>query len=1203
MCCGGSRLPGTLCSETPPEVPLELACPTCGAENRPSNKFCKQCGAALARRCVQCSSPLDLDLSFCGECGAAQSEAQANATVSAAAGPAQRAATAERRVVSVLFADLVGFTPLSESRDAEEVRELLTRYFETCRALITRYGGMVEKFIGDAVMAVWGTPVAHEDDAERAVRAALDLVEAVAVMGTEIGMPDLRARAGVLTGDAAVTLGAESQGMVAGDLVNTASRIQAEARPGTVVVGDSTRQATEAAVVYEDLGVHALKGKAEPVKLWEARRVVALVGGALKSEGLEAPFMGRDRELRLMKDLFHGSSEGHKAHLVSVVGIAGIGKSRLSWEFFKYLDGIAELNYTHRGRCLAYGEGVTYWALAEMVRMRARITEGEEPASAHAKLQACLVEYLSDAEERRWVEPRLAQLLALEDHAIQERQDLFSAWRLFFERLAAKAPTVLLFEDMQWADSSLLDFIEYLLEWSRNHALYVVTLARPELVDRHPSWGAGKRNFTSVFLEPLPAAAMEQLLDGLVPGLPDELREQILVRAEGVPLYAVETVRMLLDRGLLERQGGVYRLSGPVEDLAVPQSLQGLISARLDGLRPEARRALQNAAVLGKTFTLESLAAISAVPAEQLGPVLSELVRKEVLSVQMDPRSPERGQYGFLQDLVKRVAYETLSKRDRKEKHLAVAAWFESSWGGEERDIVEVVASHYLEAFNLAPHDPDADVVKERAADVLFRAGEWAASLAANAEAERYFHKAAELVGASVRQAELLDHAGEAAWKTGRADAASQQWERSIAIYESEGRLHAAARVSASLGRVEASRGRIDQAMERMERAYAVLAGDPPDADLAMLANMLGTLHFMVGDREKAIRLNDIGLDIAEALWLPEALSRALNTKASIQSAEHPEEALALFEHALKLALSNDLQSAASRAYNNLADAYCRRDRYRDALPLLRDLLALARKVGDRVYEESTLTELAYVLMQVGEWDEAIEMASSIPESALYEAGGELMSLMTFAETYVHRGQLPASQQLISVFERMSASDDIQERSVYLAARAVLQRAMGRVADALADAEAALDAGLKAFGPQHQAPKSAVVEALEAAFALGDHAKVRELVAWIDGLRPGERPPYLQGQAARFRARLGISGDPAAVELGFTEAAEMFTLIGMPFWLAVTQLEHAQWMMGMGEDAEAGSLLREATQTFERLQARPWLERARHAAPAAGVAS
>jgi class 3 adenylate cyclase len=277
------------------------------------------------------------DYVFCLECGASL---QATARSAPAAAPPPAAApdvtaTAERRLVSVLFADLVGFTALSEQHDAEEVRELLTTYFETCKALITRYGGVVEKFIGDAVMAVWGAPVAHEDDAERAVRAALDLVDAVAAMGAETGAPELRARAGVLTGEAAVTLSAVGQGMVAGDLVNTASRIEAEALPGTVLVGDATRRATEAAVVYEDLGERELKGKAEPVRVWQALRVVAFVGGALKSEGLEAPFVGRDRELRLIKDQFHSSAEEHKAQLVSVVAVSLKKKTHIGWEVFK----------------------------------------------------------------------------------------------------------------------------------------------------------------------------------------------------------------------------------------------------------------------------------------------------------------------------------------------------------------------------------------------------------------------------------------------------------------------------------------------------------------------------------------------------------------------------------------------------------------------------------------------------------------------------------------------------------------------------------------------------------------------------------------------------------------------------------------------------------------------------------------------------
>src|SRR5579862_383326 len=309
------------------------ACAQCGFENAASSKFCGGCGASLALPCPSCGVANDPGRRFCAECGAAlTADAPAPAP---AAGTAAPVAAAERRLVSVLFADLVGFTPLSESRDPEEVRELLSRYFDRCRRLIEIYGGTVEKFIGDAVMAVWGTPVAQEDDAERAVRTALDLVAGVAALADEVGAPELQARAGVLTGEAAVSLLVAGEGMVAGDLVNTAARIQAAAAPGTVLVGEATRRATAAAIAYEPAGEHELKGKAEPVSLFRALRVTSVRGGALRSGELEPPFVGRARELRLVKELFHATAEERKAHLVSVVGIAGIGKSRLAWEFEK----------------------------------------------------------------------------------------------------------------------------------------------------------------------------------------------------------------------------------------------------------------------------------------------------------------------------------------------------------------------------------------------------------------------------------------------------------------------------------------------------------------------------------------------------------------------------------------------------------------------------------------------------------------------------------------------------------------------------------------------------------------------------------------------------------------------------------------------------------------------------------------------------
>src|SRR6266542_2596601 len=829
-----------------------MICSNCGFENEAGRKFCGECGQALVVVCSSCGRPNSPGMKFCGECGSSLTGAPA---VSPDAAPATApsvpvVAPTERRLVSVLFADLVGFTTLSESRDSEEVRELLTRYFDTCSQLISRYGGTVEKFIGDAVMAVWGTPVANEDDAERAVRAALDLVGAVETLSAEIQAAELKARAGVLTGEATVNLQASGEGMVAGDLVNTASRIQSVAEPGSVFVGETTRRATEVAIAYEDSGTHELKGKAEPVHLWQALRVTAGRGGLMKSEGLEPPFVGRDRELKLVKDLFHACVDEGRATVVQVTGIAGIGKSRLAWEFFKYMDGLTNVFMWHRGRCLAYGEGVTYWALAEMVRGRADILEGEDRASASAKLREAEERYVPDPEDRRFVEPRLAHLIGLQERTAPDKTDLFAGWRLFFERLAEQLPVLMVFEDLQWADPSLLEFLDYLLEWSRGFPIFVMTLSRPG-TDRTSL--AARRNATSIYLEPLSGQAMEQLLTALVPGLPAELTRKIIDRAEGVPLYAVETVRMLLDRGLLVEDGPVYRVTGPIEDLEVPETLQALIAARLDGLSHEERRLVQDASILGKTFTRAAAPALSGLGEAELGPLLASLVAKEVLSIQADPRSPERGQYGFLQDLGRRVAYETISKKERKTKHLRIATYLETASGYEEDEIVEVVASHYQEAYRAAPDAPDALDIKVKARDMLVRAGEHAASLAANEEAQRYYEQAADLTDDPAEQAKLFERAGVMASVGGRTDEATARYEQAIALFEAEGRTHPAARVSARLGEVEQQKGQLDQAIERMEAAFAVLAIETPDPDLASLAAELGRLLFFAGRSEAAL--------------------------------------------------------------------------------------------------------------------------------------------------------------------------------------------------------------------------------------------------------------------------------------------------------------------------------------------------------------
>ena len=324
---------------------------------------------------------------------------------------------------------------------------------------------------------------------------------------------------------------------------------------------------------------------------------------------------------------------------MSATGLAGIGKSRLAWEFLKYVDGLAATVYWQQGRSPSYGEGITFWALGEMVRMRAGITEGEDPSEARAKLAASVGEFVSEPEERRWVEQALGSLLGLADAPGGDREELFSAWRTFFERIAERGPTVLVFEDLQWADPGLIDFIESIVEWSRTRAIFVLTLSRPELLQRRPTWGAGQRSFTALHLEPLAPGAMAALLRGFVAGLPERVVEQVLQRAEGVPLYAVETIRMMVDRGQLAERDGVLTVTGTLGALEIPDTLHALIASRLDGVSPVERSLLQDAAVLGQSCSISALAAVSGRDPAALATPLRDLVRKELLALDTDPRS------------------------------------------------------------------------------------------------------------------------------------------------------------------------------------------------------------------------------------------------------------------------------------------------------------------------------------------------------------------------------------------------------------------------------------------------------------------------------------------------------------------------------------------------------------------------------------
>ncbi len=968
-----------------------MICPTCGTENEPGRKFCGECATRLAAVCPACGAANSPTARFCGECGTALSSgaaggatavtaatsataagattpgptAQPGARPMAPAGPSTQALapTAERRIVSILFADLVGFTTLAEGRDPEETRELLTSYFDLARDVVERYGGTIEKFIGDAVMAVWGAPTAHEDDAERTVRAALELVDAVKSIG-----PGIQARAGVLTGEAAITLGATNQGMVAGDLVNTASRLQSVALPGTVLVGEATHRAASKAIAFEPAGEQILKGKQAPIEAWRAIRVVAERGGRNRAETLEAPFVGREDELRLLKELFHATSREKRTRLVSVIGPAGIGKTRLAWEFLKYLDGLVERVWFHDGRSPAYGDGISFWALGEIIRRRAGLLETDDETITRAKLKATVAQHVPDPVEQRMIEPALLALLGVEPSPSGSEQ-LFAAWRTFFERLAASAPVVLIFEDFHFADIGLLDFIDHLLEWSRNVPIYVLTLARPELIERRPAWGAGKRNFTSLYLDPLSEPAMRELLAGLVPGLPVSAVKAIVERAGGIPLYAVETVRMLLAEGRLALVGDAYQPTGDLTELAVPETLTALIASRLDNLAPAERALISDAAVLGQSFSVAALSSVSGVDPAELVPQLRDLVRRELLVLDNDPNSPERGQYAFVQALIREVAYNTLARRDRKTRHLAAARFFELL-GTDE--LAGALASHYFAAHQNAPEGAEADALAAQARIALRSAAERAAALGSPEQAVRSLRQALTITSDPAEEADILERAGESASAAAHHDDADAFLRQAVAVRRKLGDRPGAARATADLGRALLGPFRTVPALAVLEPAAEEFADLGDDRGRVALLGQLARAYMLNEEPERAIEAADRALEAAERADYVDIVADTLITKGSaLGNVRRGYEGTAEIEGGMRMAEEHGLTSITLRGKINISTLQIESNP-RAGLASMRGGYFESGRLGLRRRAIVFLLNATEAGVMVGDWDWAL---------------------------------------------------------------------------------------------------------------------------------------------------------------------------------------------------------------------------------------
>jgi class 3 adenylate cyclase/tetratricopeptide (TPR) repeat protein len=1168
---------------------MSVTCAQCGGENESANKFCGHCAAPLSRVCSACGASAAPGQKFCGQCAAPLSPgADTRPSIPAQAEPP----AAENRRVSVLFVDLVGFTTLSEGRDPEDVRELLSGYFDAARTIISRYGGVVEKFIGDAVMAVWGLPAAHEDDAERSVRAALEIVDAVTAYGQENRVPTLRARAGVVSGSVAAW-NAPGEGLVAGDRVNTAARVQSVAEPGTVFVDDVTRRSSSVAISYVDAGEHTVKGKVDPLHLWRAERVVAGVGGSVRVDGLEARFLGRDADFRLVKELFHSSIDRGSARLVSIVGAAGVGKSRLRWEFDKYADGLADVVLWHYGRCLSYGDGVAYSALAEMVRQRLAIAEEDGNDVVERKLAEGLETWIPDAEERLFLQPRLGLLLGLDSGELG-REELFAGWRLFFERLADEDPVVLAFEDLHWADAGLLDFVEHLLDWSSDRRIFILTFARPELGERRPSWASGRRNATAVYLDPLTATDMAALLDDLVADLPPATRDRIVERAEGIPLYAVEMVRTLIDRDVVVPREGVYTMVGQADDLDVPTTLTSLIAARLDALPADERTLMQDLSVLGDNFPKAAISAVSTAT-EGLDERLASLVRKEFLAVRTDKLSPDRGQYGFAQTLLRTVAYEMLSKKERKARHLAVAAHLRATYENDGEDVAEVIAAHYRDALLAGEGDSDADDIREQALAAYVRAGQRAAALGAPVTARQIYQTAADLAGDSEDRLRMLENAADMAIHSGEHEVALELITSLRSHYAESGRDVDNQRLAWRHARVCARLNRMDEANTILLDILPAMEARGPSADLAHTVAWLAAFLTFAGRTLEAEQYSEQALVLAQAMSLPDVLCHALLNRGTVLNyLGRYQEGLIHVDAAVNMARRHELADQELSALVNGSDLFMVADEETRAIEMAQDAMAIARRRGDQYSEVIAASNLMYAWLHLGDWASIEKLYAELAET---NRDPKLVDLR-MATLAGYRGDHAAARQAMTVLRGLVWSESFDDKLAYEAVNAIVANSAGEWATALTHAQQVIGQLGENVSVRHEAMRLAWQEAVEAALNLGDLTRASEITAQIADLPRGLVPPFYKAMESRMRARIAAAtGDATVPAAEFGAAEDLFSDLRYPYWLARTQLEHATWLTQQGRGDEATPYASQAAGTFETLRAVVWADRARALLP------
>jgi class 3 adenylate cyclase/tetratricopeptide (TPR) repeat protein len=1061
----------------------------------------------------------------------------------------------ERKVVTIVFCDLVGSTARAERLDPEDVRAQLSSFHAHVREELERHGGTVEKFIGDAVVAVFGAPLVHEDDSERALRAAL------AIRDWALGEDAVDVRIGVNTGEALVSVGARpeaGEGLVAGDVINTAARLQAAAPVNGILVGEATYRATERPIEYLAHAAVDAKGKQQPVAVWEAVSARSLFGVDVDLKPLTA-LVGRTRELDQLLDALTRARADREPQLVTIVGVPGMGKSRLVQELSGAVQAMPELIRWRQGRSLPYGQGVSYWALGEMLKAEAGILESDAAQLAESKLRETVARVCA-ARDTEWLEAMLRPLIGIAGDAsgTDQRGEAFAAWRRLLEGLADERPTILVFEDLHWADDGLLDFVDTLVDWATDVPLLVVATARPELLARRPHWGGGKPNAATLSLVPLSERETAELVHAILQRavLPADLQAAVLERSGGNPLYAEEFARMVAQRGPDGERG----------ELPLPDSLQGLISARLDALTRAEKELLQNAAVVGKVFWPGPLVDATRDGSRELDDDLRSLERKEF--VRRERRSSVEGevQYAFRHVLVRDVAYAQIPRAIRAERHEHVAAWIALRVRGE--DAAELLAHHYLSALEYSrAAGREVPELGALARGALRSAGRRAVALNSFANAARFFQAALELTPEDDSEWPqlVLEHAEAATYVDVSND---QLLLRARDALASD--VHDAARAEMVLGEYRWLRG--DEAgSDEHFRAAAVLADQMSegDAQLHVLGN-LARFAMLAEENERAVKLGRQALLLAERLDRDDMRAHILNSVGVARMS------LGDFAGLADVEASRELARGVSgpeylRACGNLAAVLLVQGQLKRASELHREALHVAREIG---YEEPMRwqsTEIASDLMLAGDWAEARRIVDELmPGFERSPFWIEPQTRLIRARMLIAEGAVAdsvADAERAAELSRVGAS--FQSLSGPLAFRARLHAELGELEEAKKVADELLQIWTKTRSGNLEAW---VLDVWFAAWRTGMEDQVQ---ARIDALHS---VPWLEVVASLIRR-------------DFNDAAAQLDEIGAASPAALARLWGAEWLIEQGRQKEANVLLEPSLVFWHSVGARSYVAR------------